>query len=626
MEQNQIAILSIVESIKNINANQKSTSDSLYDRIKEDLPNINGIIPRKIDDYKDVRKSKKTSQRDIFEEVIQITNSFLSSNPRGGDKNKLLRIAQESAKVTLHASKQIVIDSVTNGLFAGNGICGSNKPMPSDTMVISPKEFDFLNMLTVDPDSITGKIMYETDQETGFVKMNREFYNNFTSGETIIFNSKDGSPLFNISWDESIQKFNVSGLQGIEGIDNILQVQNFLLKYYESIEYPDIDNIFKQSMYFVLKGDKTDPTTFQIGFDWLERLLQKLFSICGSFNKDNQLNQNPINQSVDEDPEWYFNFEELEGIDLEEEDARARGVLRFADCGNFEVPINPHHQQDFLHWVGKKPWEDNTSLTLDRTASEAYEASDHSISIEKIEISLYLSYLKKLPRALISSIISPKLFFPIVAVYKLIKSELENIDFAIDVKELMKQLSRVFHDIIKKVFWKFLREFWNRVKKELLIFVKDVAKKIITDKLKRYKTILTSLLSFLLQLLEMLPDNCEALFDLILKTIKGALNARLSLPLPGFLLAMADQSPGFSNEKASMNIVENLYNAGVPTGTLFGRPNKLISISKSIVSGITQEIDENGFVEIALKFSEVEITPAGVGILKPTNKGSGKFR
>ena len=67
--------------------------------------------------------------------------------------------------------------------------------------------------------------------------------------------------------------------------------------------------------------------------------------------KDELKKQNAVdmfNQS-EEDIEFYFDFDDVEGIDLDDEDLRYRRVLRFKDCYNFEIPADDTHIEDFIY-------------------------------------------------------------------------------------------------------------------------------------------------------------------------------------------------------------------------------------------------------------------------------------
>jgi hypothetical protein len=183
------------------------------------------------------------------------------------------------------------MDSVKKSFFSGGGICGSNSLMPTNNVDISPKEIDFLSMLKVAPDSNTGQIMYETSEDTGFIKMNKELYDNFDSSSTYFFNNKDYKTIFSMQWNDSSQVYNVSGLKGISGTTT---VENFLTDYYSAIEYPDITNVVKQAMMMTVQGMDDAPQSFTVGMNNLNRICQKLFAICGKPQK----NASPLNENA----------------------------------------------------------------------------------------------------------------------------------------------------------------------------------------------------------------------------------------------------------------------------------------------------------------------------------------
>ena len=602
-------IESKVTAIKNFDT-QSSTTNRVSNSSGQKITESKDFISRKIDDFKDYRKSTKTDVKDVFGEVIKTVQGFIGTTDKSGKaKSNILKYAKDASKTTIQASKQMVMDTVKNKLFSGDGVCGSTNLMSEDELDISPKEIDFLNMLTVNPDSNTGKIMYESTLNKGFVKMNTEFYKLFDSNQVFSFSNNDGNKMFDLTWNSANQTYHISGLQGVSGVTS---VQDFLTDYYSSIEYPDFENILKQSMLMAIQGDGNDPKTFTIGMDKLERLLQKLFSLCGQQKNDLPLNQNPINQlEADNDLDWYFDLDDVEGIDLDEEDARSRRVLKFKDCNNYEVPINPNHIEDFVYLFKKnKDADDNISKTINNVASETYEKSGQSISLEDFQISLTGLYVSKIPKALISAILSPKIMFPIVVIYKMFKE----IDSTVDIKDTIKKLSQLFFDLIKKVFWKFLKEFWNLAKKELLNFIKNIAATIIKNKLKRIKNIIMGLISLLSKLLTTTIDSCEAIFGAILSTINGILNKKVNIPIPGMLLVLSELLPGYSTDRALINVTEALEGAGVPTGPLYGRANTLPMIVKSILDGHTQEMDQNGYGIGAPQPVILPSTPAGTVI------------
>ena len=612
----QSKILSKIQAIKQIKSNPTKSVDNAYDLIKKDLPSQNGMIKRKIDDFNNPLKAKKTQVNNVLENLLKTVEGFLGDNKNSKDKpaveKRLIRYAKESASSTLKSSKQIVLDAVQRKLFAGSGICGSNNSMPVDSMEISPKEFDFMDMLKISPTSVTGGIMYETTNPKGFVKMNREFYGAFnTPGYD--FNNNNNDRLFNIHWENGLQKYIVSGLTGTAG----LTVSSFIGEYYNRVEQIDTENVLKQTMLMCIQGDGSEPESHLIKMDWLNRILEKLFSICGKLDNDKPLNQNPANQIVEDDIDlqWYFDFDDVEGIDIDDEDARHRRVLKFKDCDNYEIPIDKNHIEDFVYFYDQNNIEDSITNTLNNLATEA--ASDR-FSIKDLELSLIYKYILNAAKALVAAVLSPKMFFPIVVVFKSIKG------MKLSAAEILKMLRNLFYEIIKNIFWKFIQNLWTFIKRDLLNFLLETAKTILMNKLKRYKAILTALLALLTVLLTGQMKSCESMFDMILNVIQNAISSKSKLPIPGLLLSMSDQLPGYSTDRAYMNVTERLTAAGIDMEPIYGKTNQTHALVKSIIDGHSEEMDSNSYIKIALKPTIAASGPGGT-VISPLIGGVGKM-
>lgn len=620
-------VKSKIDAIKKINDNPSVLTDSLYDKYLKDLPSTDELFGKKTDDFLKKRISKKQNHQNIFEQMIDLVDTFINkgdTNKPIGEfkrtnksienlkigKQKIKKHALTAANRTLDNSKTIVLDNVSKIFFAGDGICGTNQTFVIDDITISPKEIDFLNILTMNPDNGIGKIVYEPlKTTTDKIKFDRELYKLFVPSETIYnFISLNNNSLFDIKFKSDTQKYVVSGLQ-YEAFNT------FFDEYYTSITFPDIEHIIKTSMLLTIQGDGSETTLFNKSLDKLERLLQKLMSVCGNQTKRDVLqNLNPIDlfDETDEDIEYYFNFDDVEGIDLDAEDARRRGVLKFRDCNNFEVPKNTTMIEDFIYFSEK----DNIVTTLDnilnRVATDAYEKSDSTISLENFKLSMMNMFILNIPKAIISSILTPKIFLPIVIAYKAIK----NIITDIDIYDLMKKLSKLFYSIIKDLFWFFIREFWKLIKPELIKFLSILVAKIIKNKNKRYLVIVTALIALLTRILQNGIDNCADLFDAVLVTINAALSAPRPFNIPGILLGLSHYLPGYSEDRAILNIMERVEASGISLGPIYGEPNKLVDLIASIVKGNSEEMDSNSF--IAVSNQEITIpTPVGPITIPP---------
>jgi hypothetical protein len=609
-------IKSKLEVIKKINDDPKKVSQDLYDAYLKDLPSTEQLFGKKFGDFLEKRRKKKENNQNIFSEILDIAESFLSKNsPKGRtdklfSKNRLKKHSIDSATIVLRSSEEIISRNIKQTFFVAEGICGADSTILTDSITLKPKEFDFLNLLTVDPNSDVGKISYEpTKPVPNKEKVNRRLFDTFVSGP-YQFDSQNNNTLFTLNWNAGNQEYIVNGLT--QGLPGIVNVEDFFNDYYSTIELPDIQEITKNAMFLTLFGGNGDNPAFQKGVNYLNRLISKLFSICGSPKQGQSLKQNAVDMfnENDEDIEFYFNFDDIEGIDIDDENNRFRKVLKFRSCNDFEVPVDTTILEDFVYLSNNTNSTDLVNKTLNNMAKSAFDNSDGSIPQINFEINLFSNFILELPKALVMSLLTPKIFLPVIIIYKLFKA---TVGAVLEIKDIMKKLNKLFNNIIKELFWLFLREFWKLLKMDLLMFIQQIAQKILKNKYKRYLTIIRSIISILQQILIKPPDNCFDIFNLILTTINNSLRGGISNAIPALLLSFSDRLPGYSQDRAYMNIAERIQAAGIPLEPLFGEANTLPSILKSIIDGHTEEEDKNGFIAVGNKFFALPVPPLGAG-------------
>jgi hypothetical protein len=645
--QQQNEILSQIEVVKQFNDFSKIPTSSAADSLVKDLKSKLPFSGKKLGDYQnDINKAVKDTTDDLFKQIIEIANTFISTASQinnaknvsavtnsaantktvsGTTKTKLYSTSklQEYAHIalekTIEAAPIIVSNDIKAALFAGDGICGTDLSIMIDDVRLSPSEIDFFQILQIDPTTATGQIMYEPKiPSTGRIKFDRELYKTFTTNQ-YDFYGLSKRKLFTLNWDINNQNWNVTGLtQGLSSwtVENVVTGQtvyfsDFFNDYYSSIEYAKLDDVIKKALLLTVQSDDSATPAFNSAFNDLNRLLSKLFAVCGAGQGDGTDSNNLVNQTPakvfnenDQDIDSYFNFNNVEGIDLDAEDARIRQVLRFTDCNNFEIPVNKEINKDFVYLVNRKPTIDAINQTIEKTAAHAHANSNSSIPRENFHINLLNNYILNLPKAFIGSVLGPKMFFPLVLVYKIYVA---GVDKFLKTKDLMQKLSKLFNKIIQDLFWKFLNEFWRLIKRDLLRMLGQIIASIIANKNKRFLLIITSLLSILKRLLSV-GLNCEDYFGMILTTIKSALNGtgkpdgNLPFPdVPGFILSNAYLLPGYSQDRSLMNIIGKMQKAGINMNPIYGVANDIIPFVKSIIDGHIEEQDTNGFTKVSNK-------------------------
>jgi hypothetical protein len=208
------------------------------------------------------------------------------------------------------------------------------------------------------------------------------------------------------------------------------------------------------------------------------------------------------------------------------------------------------------------------------------------------------------------------MFFPIVVLWKILKSAAMNA--VTTIATIMKNLTKMIYSIIKDVFNKFLTIFWLKVKPQLALILKDLAKRILKNSKKRYLIILTSLINILTSLIPFIGiASCEDFYNAILQLL-NLLKVGVSQKIPGLLLQLSKKLPGYSEDRAIMNIGEFLESNGITTGDLYGQDNNVVAFISSIVKGNQKEMDENSFVQVSLDYAQIPVAPlGGVAVIPP---------
>lgn len=582
--------------------------ENALDSVDSSIENFQDQLASTLTAYSSNIKKKLPNTDNIFDKVTRDFEKILPKSIRNGE-SLIARITRESVKETSESIKPIFLDNLRKLFFSSDSDlnCGTNTPINVNQLTISPKEFDYLDVLQTDPQSGLGKIIYEGPKSVDKIKMNKVFYEYF-DGSPYTFTSTDETDLFGIQWDSANQVYNLTGLTGSTGIS----IDMFVTKYYETIEFPDISDILKNSMNLLAPtgGINTSNSSFDINLNKLMRVINKICAVCPPPSND-ELKQNPADQFNEGEIDFgeFFDFDDVEGIDLDNENARYDKVLRFVDCNNYSLPINQNIVEEFAFFASTR--NDITKEyvdTIGKMAKDAYN-NNQSIPFPQFLASLDFQSMKNLPKALLSSIFSPKIFFPIAVLWKIIKAT--SVSLFISVTTLMKNISKFLYKVIKDIFNKFLTVFWLKVKPQLARILKELATKILKNSKKRYLMIIKALIDILTALLPFVGiKSCADFYDAILSLL-NSLKVGVSQKIPGLLLQLSKALPGYSENRAIMNITEYLEANGIPTGDIFGEENNVIPFVASIIKGHQQEMDQNSFVQVSLDAASIPVAPLG---------------
>jgi hypothetical protein len=293
------------------------------------------------------------------------------------------------------------------------------------------------------------------------------------------------------------------------------------------------------------------------------------------------------------------------------------GIVEFEDCDNVKLPVNTDQLIDELI-----RFRNNSDQTTEQSVSEIEKILD-SISENpewknllpnsaSVKLTIDKEIIKKIPIALVSSILSPKVLLPIFVLLQVIEkgatnkitSQLYNSGATInnqinnivgDSVDFVKKFTRFVIEVTSQVNEVFLETLFEILKRDIFILVTSIVQDILKSKgLKKTSKIL-KYIQIAYVVIQLFNDfkKCNSLMDeilLLLNMINSTAIPGSQIPLP--LLALSDLLPGYSVERATINVIENMQKLGLPTGPLpDGSPNQMVSFVKQLIQGSEDEND-----------------------------------
>lgn len=385
-------------------------------------------------------------------------------------------------------------------------------------------------------------------------------------------------------------------------------------------------------------------------------LIQRILGLC--FDEREQIDVSGISKigELDGVDDSFFELTDVDLRDIELQVANIqKGVVVFQDCDNVEVPVNSNEITmrlvDFTNRASGMTKDEiiSESEKILDTLSENKQWKLKIPDLSNIKVAVDRDFLRKLPIAITAGVLTPKVLFPItVLFYELERlknvgqNSLNNLQnellqsgntYLQSGNTLGQQVSSIINnqtDFIKKnksfvisvstrINSVFIERLFEVLKLQIFdlinVIIKDIQKSQVT---KKYAIILR-LVQVGYVLLRFVQDykKCKSLLDEIslLLSLIGSYNAANLFRIPSFLNLFAALLPGFSPERATVNVLEKLQELGLPTGALpDGSTNIMNIFTKSVISGIDQEESENGKVETAVQL------PPPLGLISTVGK------
>jgi hypothetical protein len=531
----------------------------------------------------------------------------------------------------------------------------------SEGIYIPVQSVDFFSNLKNSPDTSFGKMFYEKaipSQSPIFrpyggnkdFPMNKQMYNltesineNKSYSQIIGKNylGKSGQNLFDFQYT----KENAEGVTGdyfrvllLNREDSINNVGEFLSDYYSTIKLVNSNDIALQLVNIVSGaisingeigiGEISNQSQFAI-------IAQRILGLCFDSRQEIDVSGTAKIAELDGVDDSFFELTEvdLRNIDIEISNIQ-NGVMEFVDCENVKLPVDTESIvsqlidfNDSLDSLSPEQQVNSISSILN-SISQNPQWSLLLPSNFNAEVAIDKNIIKKIPLAVASAVLSPKVLLPlytllsvvqsgatytynqqVTSANQVIQSGNSNISNGSNIvangADFLKKYKKFAIETISLINSEFLRVLFFELKKDILNLVVLVLREVNkSQRLKKYAIIL-KLIQLALIISQLVNDyrKCKSLMSnilLLLDTINGLgpkrLISRNEIPPP--LLFLSQFLPGYSPERATINTIELLQGIGIPTGALpDGSPNLMLLYNLMSNKGVDTENAENGKIQ-----------------------------
>lgn len=572
----------------------------------------------------DAKKLKNKYQKEMktqFDKLLDL--NFLSLGAGKSSQGYLKKTFTKAIKEITPKLDDILLELMLSAVG-----CSQDQEFIPQTIYIRVKSVDLLNTLKEDPATDIGKLLYEKKdiQYNDFpFAMNKELYSRIQNinqpfsvpagGQS--YEGTSGQELFDISYVESYVDQNFQTIQGnffkvdLKNRVTTNKISEFLKDYFSTIKLFDETNFFANLMNQLTGAVSIKKGDGNADLEDLQKILliiQRILGLC--FDNTKEIDVSGIaklseNDNVDE------SFFEFTDIDLRVIDSRVSdiklGVVEFEECDNVKLPVDTESIVTALNNLVFVDGKNNSNSIDD--ASNLTDVLTKNPDWFPIQINIDLSFLKEFPKAMVSTILSPKVVLPLMITTKSLG---QNLDLQISsFMDFAKNLKSFFIKLASRIGEIFVKILFDIIKKDILSLVQSINLDILRNLNNKKLNIILTLTELLISISKIIKDfrECKSVIDDLLNALKLASRGfNDDIPLP--LLISSRLLSGYSSERAFLNVVENFEELGLPTGTMpDGSPNLMLASIKATLDGADKENASNGKLQVAVL--PLSITPIG---------------
>jgi len=454
------------------------------------------------------------------------------------------------------------------------------------------------------------------------------------------YQGKSGQNLFDLQYTTT-NSFGVTGDyyrvmlidRSGSGTTTVNKVGEFISDYYSTINFVDPVNVGAQ-LVNILSGAMNIKA--QLGSGEIQNqsefflIAQRILGLC--FDDRREIDVSGIAKVAEldgVDQSFYkLNEIDLRNIELNLTNVQ-NGVMEFEDCQNVKLPVNADNLVgqliQFRNVTGQTTQQqvNNLESILDSISQNP----DWKLKLPNdfnVNLAIDQNIIKKIPLAVAAGVLTPKNLLPIFALMSIVQSgatytynqavtsantfitsaNTANADISAaganiitSGTDFLKKWEKFSIQVISQINAEFLNVLFELLKKDIINLIAAIILDIEKGKITKKYQIILRLATLLIAVGQLIKDyrQCKSLLDdilAILLTLNGLAN---DTGIPISLLALTKLLPGFSPERAFINVIEGLQSIGIPTGTLpDGSPNLMLLYNLATHKGSDKEKSENG--------------------------------
>jgi len=317
----------------------------------------------------------------------------------------------------------------------------------------------------------------------------------------------------------------------------------------------------------------------------------------------------------------FFTFSEIDLLNIDNNvNNYFNKIIDYEDCGIVKQPIDFEGIKDYTTDL-VATFQNLSNAEQGRAIKDGIDTILKNNNLPNNDNTLF-SFIK----ATIESVLSPKTLFPIMVLGQVIEKTLNNNYNALkDLRDTIitqsgqtissfykeevanaeifaKKYKTYLQNVTRRILEIFIKILFNILKGELRKLVSSVLKNTAKGYAKKQKDIIIALTTSLLGIVASVINfnKCKSVIGGVEKILNSLsiLTKGKILPIPAPLILGAQFLPGYSSERAKINVISEMQSLGLPTENLLdGSPNRVLLFVEAMLNGEDKEEIANGAID-----------------------------